>query len=195
CLYNIKYKDIILNYSNWEEGKIDTLTLFRGQGQMKEDLCTTIHRLHKDYNMIGWNTLWPKMTITASIAFILSLHILMVNMLFLFMYQIWMQEKGIMMSYRFNEISLFLYLALLLPVATTSRFRGLDDEKNYEQYLYGHVHYAHYIYILIYDCEYEFGADNHGLNLYLYIILASYYSKTVKIVEPKTRDMFSVWQY
>lgn len=40
------------------------------------------------------------------------------------------------------------------------------------------------------ECEYEFGADNHGLNLYLYIILASYYSKTVKIVEPKTRDMF-----
>jgi hypothetical protein len=23
----------------------DTLTLFRGQGQMKEDLCTTIHRV------------------------------------------------------------------------------------------------------------------------------------------------------
>jgi hypothetical protein len=31
-------------------------------------------------SMIGWNTVWPKTTLTASIAFILSLHILMVNM-------------------------------------------------------------------------------------------------------------------
>jgi hypothetical protein len=60
-------------------------------------------------SMIGWNTVWPKMSLAASIVFFLSLHIQLVNMVMMCS-QNWASKLGR------THIKLFLFMLVVLIV-------------------------------------------------------------------------------